>query len=152
MPTCQPNHRLNCGVTTGPSEPPALPPVFMTPAAVPPRRPPSWTAVVQEGPSIIPSATIAAMKQTTVNWAWVVISPATNRAALPMNPLTGKPVITTQGDIVSHWLAKNAYVFMESGSGFGKVGANFVRMNVATPRVTLKAGLDSVAAALKNLA
>jgi len=43
-------------------------------------------------------------------------------------------------------------VFLESGSGFGKVGANFVRMNVATPRVTLKAGLDSMAAALKNLA
>jgi len=27
-----------------------------------------------------------------------------------------------------------------------------VRMNVATPRVTLKAGLDSMAAAMKNLA
>ena len=77
---------------------------------------------------------------------------ANAKKPLPMNPLTGQPVMTTEGDIVSHWLAKNAYVFMESGSGFGKVGANFVRMNVATPRVTLKAGLDSVAAALKNLA
>jgi cystathionine beta-lyase len=70
----------------------------------------------------------------------------------PMNPFTGQPVVTTQGDIVSHWMAKNAYVFLESGSGFGKVGANFVRMNVATPRVTLKAALDSMAAAMKNLA
>jgi cystathionine beta-lyase len=77
---------------------------------------------------------------------------ANAKKPLPMNPLTNQPVITTQGDIVSHWLAKNAYVFLESGSGFGKVGANFVRMNVATPRVTLKAGLDSMAAALKNLA
>jgi len=77
---------------------------------------------------------------------------ANAKKPLPMNPLTNQPVFTTQGDIVSHWLAKNAYVFLESGSGFGKVGANFVRMNVATPRVTLKAGLDSMAAALKNLA
>ncbi len=77
---------------------------------------------------------------------------ANAKKPLPINPLTQQPVMTTQGDVVSHWLAKNAYVFMESGSGFGKVGANFVRMNVATPRVTLKAGLDSVAAALKNLA
>ena len=77
---------------------------------------------------------------------------ANAKKPLPMDPLTNQPVITTQGDIVSHWLAKNAYVFLESGSGFGKVGANFVRMNVATPRVTLKAGLDSMAAALKNLA
>jgi cystathionine beta-lyase len=77
---------------------------------------------------------------------------ANAKTPLPVNPLTGQPVVTTEGDIVSHWLAKNAYVFMESGSGFGKVGANYVRMNVATPRVTLKAGLDSVAAALKNLA
>ena len=77
---------------------------------------------------------------------------ANAKKPLPMNPFTGQPVITTQGDIVSHWMAKNAYVFLESGSGFGKVGANFVRMNVATPRVTLKAGLDSMAAALKNLA
>ena len=36
----------------------------------------------------------------------------------PMNPLTGQPVVTTEGDIVSHWLAKNAYVFMEFGFGF----------------------------------
>jgi cystathionine beta-lyase len=77
---------------------------------------------------------------------------ANAKRPLPINPLTQQPVMTTEGDIVSHWLAKNAYVFMESGSGFGKVGANYVRMNVATPRVTLKAGLDSVAAALKNLA
>jgi cystathionine beta-lyase len=77
---------------------------------------------------------------------------ANAKKPLPMNPLTNQPVFTTQGDIVSHWLAKNAYVFLESGSGFGKVGANFVRMNVATPRVTLKAGLDSMAAAMKNLA
>ena len=39
--------------------------------------------------------------------------------------------------------------FLESGSGFGKVGANYVRMNVATNRRTLKAGLDSMAGALK---
>ena len=77
---------------------------------------------------------------------------ANAKKPLPINPLTGQPVLTTEGDIVSHWLAKNAYVFMESGSGFGKVGANYVRMNVATNRKTLKAGLDSVAGALKNLA
>jgi cystathionine beta-lyase len=77
---------------------------------------------------------------------------ANAKKPLPINPLTQQPVLTTQGDIVSHWFAKNAYVFLESGSGFGKVGANYVRMNVATNRKTLKAGLDSMAGALKNLA
>jgi cystathionine beta-lyase len=81
-----------------------------------------------------------------------MVDAANAKRPLPTNPFTGEPVMATKGDMVSHWLAKNAYVFMESGSGFGKVGANYVRMNVATPRVTLKAGLDSVAATLKNLA
>ncbi|HWF63113.1 MAG TPA: hypothetical protein VN685_00710, partial [Rhizomicrobium sp.] len=64
----------------------------------------------------------------------------------------GDPVTTSQADIVSHWFAQNSYVFLESGTGFGKGGENHLRMNVATNRKTLKAALDSVAGTLKNLA
>ena len=54
-----------------------------------------------------------------------MVDEANAKKPLPTNPFTGEPVIATQGDMVSHWFAKNAYVFLESGSGFGKVGANY---------------------------
>lgn len=76
---------------------------------------------------------------------------ANARRPLPTNPINGGPLLTTVGDVVSEWIAKNAYVALESGSGFGEVGANFIRMNVATSRVTLNAALGSMAAALDRL-
>ncbi|MGH6827280.1 MAG: hypothetical protein ACREFW_00045, partial [Rhizomicrobium sp.] len=75
-----------------------------------------------------------------------------NRQPQPRNPFTGKPNVVTQADMVSHWFARNAYVFLESGTGFGKGGENHLRMNIATSRRTLKAALDSMAGALKTLA
>jgi cystathionine beta-lyase len=77
---------------------------------------------------------------------------AANSKPLGKDPFTGGPVTVSQADIVSHWFAQNAYVFLESGTGFGKGGENHLRMNVATSRKTLKAALDSLAAATKNLA
>lgn len=77
---------------------------------------------------------------------------ANAKQPLPKNPFNGQPVMTSQADILSHWFAQNSYVFLESGTGFGLGGENHLRMNVATQRKTLKAALDSVAGALKNLA
>ncbi len=70
----------------------------------------------------------------------------------PANPMTGKPQKQQNEDIVSHYLAKNAFVYLQPGTGFGLGGHNHLRMNIATSRRTLKAALDSVAGALKNLA
>jgi cystathionine beta-lyase len=58
----------------------------------------------------------------------------------------------TESLIVQHWFAKNAFVKVNAGSVYGPGGENHVRINCATARSTLKAGLDSMAAALKNLA
>jgi bifunctional pyridoxal-dependent enzyme with beta-cystathionase and maltose regulon repressor activities len=77
---------------------------------------------------------------------------ANAKQPLPKNPFNGQPVMTSQADILSHWFAQNAYVFLESGTGFGLGGENHLRMNVATQRRTLKAALDSLAGTLKNLA
>jgi cystathionine beta-lyase len=68
-----------------------------------------------------------------------------------LDPFTKKPIKVTQADMLSEWFAKNTYVFLESGAGFGLGGENHVRMNVATTRATLKAALDSVASSLKKL-
>ncbi|MEP6831496.1 MAG: aminotransferase class I/II-fold pyridoxal phosphate-dependent enzyme [Rhizomicrobium sp.] len=75
-----------------------------------------------------------------------------NRKPLPINFLTGKPSQVHSTDMVAHWVAKNAFVYLESGVGFGAGAADYMRMNVATSRKTLKAALDSVAAATKKLA
>ena len=80
------------------------------------------------------------------------LAAAANSTPQGVNPFTKEPITATQADMVSHWFAKNAYVFLESGTAFGKGGENHLRMNVATTRGTLKAALDSMAAALKNLA
>jgi bifunctional pyridoxal-dependent enzyme with beta-cystathionase and maltose regulon repressor activities len=69
-----------------------------------------------------------------------------------LDPFTKKPIRVTRADMASEWLAKHAEVFLESGSGFGKGGENYLRLNVATSRVTLKAALDSMAGALGKLA
>jgi cysteine-S-conjugate beta-lyase len=75
-----------------------------------------------------------------------------NKQPLSLNPFTHQPIPVTQADILSHWFAKNAYVFLESGTAFGKGGENHLRMNIATTRGTLKAALDSLSTTLKTLA
>ena len=57
----------------------------------------------------------------------------------------------TPEEMVQHWFAKNAFVHMYAGSMYGKGGQNHMRVNFATSRTTLKAGLDSMANALKKL-
>lgn len=74
-----------------------------------------------------------------------------NKGQQPINFLTGEPTPVPSTDMVVHWLAKNAYVYLDSGVGFGKGGANYLRMNVATSRKTLRAALDSIREATKRL-
>ena len=57
----------------------------------------------------------------------------------------------TPEKIVEDWFCKNAYVQLNPGNTYGLGGANHMRMNVSTSRRTLKAGLDSMANALKKL-
>src|SRR6185312_11465443 len=57
----------------------------------------------------------------------------------------------TPSMIAEHWFAKNAFVKFNAGSSYGLGGENYMRINVATARPTLKAGLDSVASALKKI-
>lgn len=57
----------------------------------------------------------------------------------------------TPEDMVQHWLAKNAFVQLNAGTSYGLGGANHMRMNIATSRKTLKAALDSMAAATKKI-
>jgi len=59
--------------------------------------------------------------------------------------------LVTPEDMVQRWMAKNAYVEINAGSSYGLGGANHMRINCATSRRTLKAGLDSMAGALKKL-
>ena len=75
-----------------------------------------------------------------------------NKKPQPISKWTGKKTIVSTSDIVGHWFARNAYVKINSGSNFGKGGANHMRMNIATARPTLKAALDSMASALKKIA
>ena len=77
---------------------------------------------------------------------------AENKKPQPISMLTGKPTVVTVDDIVGHWFAKNAFVALNPGNTYGKGGLNHMRMNIATSRPTLKAALDSMAGALKNLA
>ena len=77
---------------------------------------------------------------------------AENKKPQPISFLTGKTTIVTAEDMVGHWFAKNAFVALNPGNTYGLGGANHMRMNIATSRKTLKAALDSMAGALKNLA
>ena len=79
------------------------------------------------------------------------LAEAENRKPQPISPWTGKTNVVAPTDIVSHWFARNAYVKINPGANYGKGGANYMRMNIATARPTLKAALDSMAGALKNL-
>jgi len=63
----------------------------------------------------------------------------------------GEVRLQTPEDMVQHWLAKNAFVQLNSGTSYGLGGANHMRMNIATSRKTLKAALDSIAAATKKI-
>ena len=53
--------------------------------------------------------------------------------------------------VAQHWFAKNAFVKLNAGSTYGLGGENYMRINCATARSTLKAGLESMAAALKKI-
>src|SRR6185312_6203210 len=75
-----------------------------------------------------------------------------NKKPQPISFLTGKTTIVTPEDMTQHWFARNAYVAVEAGTSFGKGGEGHVRFNTATSRRTLKAALDSMATATKNLA
>ena len=57
----------------------------------------------------------------------------------------------TPEEIVQHWIARNAFVHMYPGSMYGIGGENHMRINFATSRRTLKAGLDSMANALRKI-
>lgn len=59
--------------------------------------------------------------------------------------------LVTPEDMVGHWLAKNAFVYLNPGNTYGLGGANHMRINLATSRKTLKAALDSMAGALRKL-
>ena len=59
--------------------------------------------------------------------------------------------LVTSSLVAQHWFAKNAYVRINAGSTYGLGGENYVRINCATARSTLKAGLDSMANALKKI-
>ena len=68
-----------------------------------------------------------------------------------INARTGMAVKATPEDMVNFWFATNAYVAMNSGTGYGLGGQNHMRMNLGTSRRTIKAALDSMAAACKKL-
>ena len=59
--------------------------------------------------------------------------------------------MVTPSLVAQHWFAKNAYVKLNAGSTYGLGGENYMRINCATARRTLKAGLDSMATALKKI-
>ena len=80
------------------------------------------------------------------------LADAENKKPQPYDTQTGKPRIVSPEDMVNHWFAHNAFVGLDPGSIFGHGGAGHVRMNIATSRRTLKAALDSMAAAVKTLA
>jgi cysteine-S-conjugate beta-lyase len=59
--------------------------------------------------------------------------------------------MVTPSLVVQHWFAKNAYVKLNAGSSYGLGADNYIRINTATARTTLKAGLDSMANALRKI-
>jgi len=69
----------------------------------------------------------------------------------PIDTRTGKTDIVSPEDMVGHWFARHAFVALDPGSLYGLGGANHMRMNIATSRRTLKAALDSMAAATRSL-
>jgi cystathionine beta-lyase len=88
---------------------------------------------------------------------WVDVSPLAERIgarkladAANANLAPGATPATSE-DMCAHWLARHAHVSMASGTGFGKGGANHLRMNIATSRRTLTAALDSMQAAMAAL-
>jgi cystathionine beta-lyase len=75
-----------------------------------------------------------------------------NAKPRPFDVLRGGPAKVTAEDMVRQWLATNASVALNSGTNYGLGGRGHMRMNVATARPTLKAALDSMARALRDLA
>jgi cystathionine beta-lyase len=80
------------------------------------------------------------------------LADAENKKPQPYDTQTGKTAIVSPEDMVGHWFAKHAFVALNPGSIYGLGGAGHMRMNIATSRRTLKAALDSMAAAVKTLA
>ena len=76
---------------------------------------------------------------------------AENRKPQPIDTQTGKTRIVSPEDMVGHWFARNAFVALDPGSLYGPRGAGHMRMNIATSRRTLKAALDSMAAATRKI-
>jgi cysteine-S-conjugate beta-lyase len=74
-----------------------------------------------------------------------------NRKPQHYDILTNGPARVTAEAIVGQWFASNAYVALQPGTLYGLGGQNHMRMNIATSRPVLKAALDSMASALKNL-
>ena len=74
-----------------------------------------------------------------------------NKKPQPYDTQTGKAHIVSPEEMVGHWFAKNAFVALNPGSIYGMGGAGHMRMNIATSRRTLKAALDSMAAAVKKI-
>ncbi len=74
-----------------------------------------------------------------------------NRKPQHFDILTGGPAKVTAETILGQWFAKNAYVALQPGTIYGLGGQNHMRMNIATAYPVLKAALDSIASALKNL-
>ena len=89
--------------------------------------------------------------------SWIDISAVAEkigakRTAEEANRASGKGARkVTPEEVVQHWFAHNAFVHMYPGSMYGLGGQNHMRINFATSRKTLKAGLDSMAGALKKI-
>jgi cysteine-S-conjugate beta-lyase len=80
------------------------------------------------------------------------LADAENKKPQGYDTQTGKAHIVSPEEMVGHWFAKNAFVALNPGSIYGMGGAGHMRMNIATSRRTLKAALDSMAAAVKTIA
>jgi cystathionine beta-lyase len=80
------------------------------------------------------------------------LADAENKKPQPIDTVTGKTRIVSPEDMAVDWFAQNAFVALNPGSIYGHGGAGHLRMNIATSRRTLRAALDSMAAATKKLA
>src|SRR5216117_2084901 len=92
IPHAHPSFALTHGVTIGASKPIPLPPVFIMAAAVPPRVPPSSTAVVQNAPSHKPRMPSESVNQSTIHKGCVAKMPNNNSTALAVIPMRGTTV------------------------------------------------------------
>jgi cystathionine beta-lyase len=86
---------------------------------------------------------------------WIDISAVADKIgakerAAEANRAGAKHAVTPE-EAVQHWFAHNTFVHMYPGSMYGVGGQNHMRINFATSRKTLKAGLDSMATALKKI-